>query len=421
MDPNSYVLFIICCALGLVSFILFLYFAIIEAAFASCRPTQETFEKLKEIERQRVRDNLLWLINRPQMVQRAIFLLQTIVCLLLAFSISLLLIIYHHTAVTIGICAVITILAAFIITVAMQSATMASHFSVLKRSARFTKGLVRIIIPLLRDSRQPSTAANSDTFSIEGLEQALEMQNTKEEKDILNGVLHFGEETVGEIMTPRLDVVAVDLHDSFEDVMDCIVKNNFSRVPVTDEMQDRVKGVLYAKDLLPFRNEKPDFNWQQLIRQAFFVPESKMIDDLLREFQRSKVHIAVVVDEYGSFSGIVTMEDILEEIVGEINDEFDEEEKTYIQLDDTHFIFEGKTPIADFFEIIHMKEEDFQDEIGEAETLAGFVLELMNEFPQKHQKTSCRQLSFEVLALDKRRISKIKVTITPPQNAEDEK
>ena len=203
--------------------------------------------------------------------------------------------------------------------------------------------------------------------------------------------------------------------------MDCVVQNNFSRVPVTDEMQDKVKGILYAKDLLPYRNEKSDFNWRQLIRPAFFVPESKMIDDLLREFQKSKVHIAIVVDEYGSFSGIITMEDILEEIVGEINDEFDEEEKTYIQLDDTHYIFEGKTPIADFFETVNLKEEDFQDEVGEAETLAGFVLELMDEFPQKHQKISCRQLSFEVLALDKRRISKIKVTITKADDAGDNK
>ena len=421
MDPNSYALFITSCTLGLISFILFLFFAVIEAAFASCRPTQETFEKLKEINSQKVRDNLLWLISKPQMVQRAIFLLQTLVCLILAFSIALVLYLYHHSPITIGICAVIAVLIAFIITVVAQSATMSSHFSVLKRSARFTKGLVKIIIPLLKENKTTSAAEGNDAFSFEGLEQALEMQNTKEEKDILNGVLHFGEETVSEIMTPRLDVVAIDVHDTYEEVTDCVVQNNFSRVPVTDEMQDKVKGILYAKDLLPYRNEKSDFNWRQLIRPAFFVPESKMIDDLLREFQKSKVHIAIVVDEYGSFSGIITMEDILEEIVGEINDEFDEEEKTYIQLDDTHYIFEGKTPIADFFETVNLKEEDFQDEVGEAETLAGFVLELMDEFPQKHQKISCRQLSFEVLALDKRRISKIKVTITKADDAGDNK
>lgn len=421
MDSNSFVLFIICSVTGAVSFILFVYFALLEAAFASCRPNQETFEKLKEVNNQKVKDSLLWLIHRPQMTQRAIFLLQTIVSMVLAFSIALLLILYHHTAATIGICAVITVLAAFIITIVTQSATMSSHFSVLKSSARFTRTWVRLIIPLLKEDKQQSSPANGETFSLEGLEQALEMQNTKEEKDILNGVLHFGEETVGEIMTPRLDVVAIDLHDNYEEVMQCIIKNNFSRVPVTDEMQDKVKGVLYAKDLLPYRNEGKDFNWQQLIRQAFFVPESKMIDDLLREFQRSKVHIAVAVDEYGSFSGIVTMEDILEEIVGEINDEFDEEEKNHIQIDDSHFLFEGKTPIADFFEVVHLREEDFQDEIGEAETLAGFVLELMDEFPQKHQKISCRQLSFEVLALDKRRISKIKVTIKPQPDADNSK
>lgn len=183
---------------------------------------------------------------------------------------------------------------------------------------------------------------DGDTFSVEGLEQALEMQKTEDEKAILDSVLHFGEETVAEIMIPRVDVIDLSYEASLDDVMKCVIENNYSRIPVCDRTQDKIKGILYVKDLLPYASSGKDFEWQKLIRPAFFVPESKMIDDLLREFQKSKVHIAVVVDEYGVPSGIVTMEDILEEIVGEINDEYDEEEKQFVKLDDNHYILKGK-------------------------------------------------------------------------------
>lgn len=183
---------------------------------------------------------------------------------------------------------------------------------------------------------------DGDTFSVEGLEQALEMQKTEGEKAILDSVLHFGEETVAEIMIPRVDVIDLSYEASLDDVMKCVIENNYSRIPVCDRTQDKIKGILYVKDLLPYASGGKDFEWQKLIRPAFFVPESKMIDDLLREFQKSKVHIAVVVDEYGVPSGVVTMEDILEEIVGEINDEYDEEEKQFVKLDDNHYILKGK-------------------------------------------------------------------------------
>lgn len=231
------------------------------------------------------------------------------------------------------------------------------------------------------------------------------------EKDILSSVLHFGEETVDEIMIPRVDIIDLNVNSSFNEILDIAINNGYSRLPVTDGSRDKVVGILYVRDLLPYRGNDENFEWQSLIRKPYFVPESKMIEDLLREFQRNKIHIAVVVDEYGSTSGIVTMEDILEEIVGEINDEYDEETKTFVKLNDHSYIFEGKTPIDDFTETLGLDQEKYKAAAGESETLAGFLLELLDEFPSKHQTADFDNLHFEILSLDKRRISKIKVTL----------
>lgn len=228
---------------------------------------------------------------------------------------------------------------------------------------------------------------------------------------IVTGALHFGEETVGEVMIPRVDIVDLPLSATFSEVMNCVVENNYSRIPVTDESRDKVKGILYVKDLLRYRNEGNDFQWQRLLRAPYFVPESKMIDDLLREFQKNKVHIAIVVDEYGSISGMVTMEDILEEIVGEIQDEYDEETQQFERSEDGSYVFEGKTPVADFFEAVRLVREDYEEDMGEAETVAGFVLELMNEIPAVGQQVQCKNLTFQVLELERQRISKIKVSL----------
>ena len=231
------------------------------------------------------------------------------------------------------------------------------------------------------------------------------------EQDILTGAQHFGEETAGEVMIPRVDIVDLPINATFNQVMACVIENNYSRIPVTDESHEKVKGILYVKDLLRYRNEGDDFKWQTLLRSPYFIPESKMIDDLLREFQHNKVHIAIVVDEYGSISGMVTMEDILEEIVGEIQDEYDEETQQYEKAEDGSFIFEGKTDIEDFFEAIGVSSEEYAENIGEAETVAGFVLELMNEIPTVDQEVQCKNLNFHVLELQRQRISKIKVNI----------
>ena len=228
-------------------------------------------------------------------------------------------------------------------------------------------------------------------------------------EDIVTGAKHFGEETAAEVMIPRVDIVDLSVTATFEEVMECVVENNYSRIPITDAAHEKVKGILYVKDLLRYRNEGKDFKWQTLIRPPYFIPESKMIDDLLREFQRNKVHIAIVVDEYGSISGMVTMEDILEEIVGEIQDEYDEEAPLFERAEDGSFLFEGKTPIADFFEAIGVSREEYDANLGEAETLAGFVLELMNEIPTEGQQVVCKNLTFQVIELQRQRISKIKV------------
>lgn len=254
-------------------------------------------------------------------------------------------------------------------------------------------------------------------LSVDELSHALELTDKNELKDennILEGIIRFGGETAKEVMTSRLDVVDLDVKTPFPDVLRCIVDNAYSRIPVYSGSKDNIKGILYIKDLLPHLNKGENFRWQSLVRPAYFVPETKMIDDLLREFQANKIHIAIVVDEFGGTSGIVTMEDIIEEIVGEINDEYDEEERTYVKLNDTSYVFEAKTPLTDFCKITHLDDDVFDAVAGEADTLAGLLLELKGEFPVLHEKLTYDRYEFEVLAMDDRRILKVKFTIHEP-------
>ena len=205
-----------------------------------------------------------------------------------------------------------------------------------------------------------------------------------EDSNILEGIIRFGDETVKEIMTSRLDMLDLDIHTPYKEVLQCIVDNAYSRIPVYESSRDKIKGILYIKDLLPHLNKAENFRWQSLIRPAYFVPETKMIDDLLRDFQANKIHIAIVVDEFGGTSGLVTMEDIIEEIVGEIRDEYDEEERTYAQLDDYTWVFEAKTQLIDFYKITKVEDNIFDKVVGDADTLAGLLLELKGEFPVLH-------------------------------------
>ena len=254
-------------------------------------------------------------------------------------------------------------------------------------------------------------ARKNHNISVDELSHALELTDKaelKEENNILEGIIRFGGETAKEVMTSRLDMVDLDIRTPFRDVLKCIVENAYSRIPIYLENRDNIKGILYIKDLLPHLN-KNEFRWQSLIRPAYFVPETKMIDDLLRDFQANKIHIAVVVDEFG----IVTMEDIIEEIVGEINDEYDDEERTYSVLNDHTWVFEAKTQLTDFYKITKVDEEAFEEVAGDADTLAGLLLELKGEFPALHEKVTYNRYEFEVLEMDNRRILKVKFTVQP--------
>ena len=257
-------------------------------------------------------------------------------------------------------------------------------------------------------------------LSIDDLEQALELtdkSDIKDEQSMLQGIIRFGDETAKEVMTSRQDIIDLDIRCSYEDVLKCIVDNNYSRIPVYQDNKDNIRGVLYIKDLLPHLSKPANFRWQSLIRPPYFVPETKKIDDLLREFQENKVHIAIVVDEFGGTSGIVTLEDILEEIVGEINDEYDEEEHNYTKLDANSYIFEGKTLLNDFTKILNLPDDEFDDVEGDADSLAGLLLEIKGDFPAVHEILKYKRYTFEVLEIDERRISKVKVIIGCEDNA----
>ena len=266
-------------------------------------------------------------------------------------------------------------------------------------------------------------ARKNHNISVDELSHALELTDKaelKEENNILEGIIRFGGETAKEVMTSRLDVVDLDIRTPFKDVLQCIIENAYSRIPIYSENRDNIKGILYIKDLLPHLN-KVDFRWQSLIRPAYFVPETKMIDDLLRDFQANKIHIAIVVDEFGGTSGIVTMEDIIEEIVGEIHDEYDDEERTYAVLNDHTWVFEAKTQLTDFYKITEVDEEVFDEVAGDSDTLAGLLLELKGEFPALHEKVTYDHYEFEVLEMDNRRILKVKFTINTPPSDSDKK
>lgn len=256
--------------------------------------------------------------------------------------------------------------------------------------------------------------ARTDNLSVDDLEQALELTDKRElsrEKNILEGIIRFGDETVKEVMTSRLDMMALDISADYTEVLQFVGENVFSRIPVYEDTLDNIRGILYIKDLLPHLSEPSGFEWQKFIRQAVYVPESKQIDDLLREFQRDKCHIAIVVDEYGGTLGMVTMEDILEEIVGEINDEYDEVDKNYTKLNNNTYVFEAKTLLSDFCKVLAIDDDTFDEASGDADSLAGLLLELKGDFPKQNETINYRNFSFEVLEMDARRIVKVKVIV----------
>lgn len=258
-----------------------------------------------------------------------------------------------------------------------------------------------------------------NNISVDELSNALKLTDKDEisvENNILEGIIRFGGEAAKDVMTSRLDVVYLDILSPYSTVLKCIRDNVYSRIPVYSDSLDNIKGILYIKDLLAHLMKGDNFRWQSLIRPAYFVPETKMIDDLLRDFQANKIHIAIVVDEFGGTSGIVTMEDIIEEIVGEIRDEYDDDEQTYVELNDHTWIFEAKTQMTDFYKETGLDESVFEEVSGDADTIAGLLLEIKGEFPLLHEKVTYGQLyEFEVLAVDSRRIKKVKFTVNMPK------
>ncbi|PIF01160.1 MAG: magnesium/cobalt efflux protein [Maribacter sp.] len=256
---------------------------------------------------------------------------------------------------------------------------------------------------------------HKSNLSVDHLSQALELTSegdtTKEEQKLLEGIVSFGNTDTKQVMRPRIDLFALSEDMKFPDVLSEIKKQGYSRIPVFSENMDNVLGVLYVKDLLPFIDRK-SFNWVSLIREPYFVPENKKLDDLLMEFQEKKNHLAVVVDEYGGTSGIVTLEDIIEEIVGDISDEFDDEDLVYSKLDDFNYVFDGKTALKDFYRVVRIDDDgDFEEQKGESETIAGFVLEIAGKFPKKGSKVIFKNYEFIVESLDKKRLKQIKVTL----------
>ncbi|MBE0423548.1 MAG: gliding motility-associated protein GldE [Lutibacter sp.] len=255
------------------------------------------------------------------------------------------------------------------------------------------------------------------SLSVEKLSQALGLTSnettTKDDQKILQGIVSFGSTETGQIMTPRIDIFAISKDETYENVVAKIVNEGFSRNPVYDENIDEIIGVLYAKDLLPYIDVK-NFEWQKLIREPYFVPENKKLDDLLKEFQEKKNHLAIVVDEYGGTCGIVTLEDVIEEIVGDISDEYDQDDAPYSMIDENNFLFDGKINLKDFYKILEIEDSYlFEENKGESETLAGFILEIHGRFPRKQEIISFFEYSFKVELMDKKRIKQVKVTIDP--------
>lgn len=252
-------------------------------------------------------------------------------------------------------------------------------------------------------------------LSVDQLSQALELTSqhdtTKEEQKILKGIVSFGNTDTKQVMRPRMDIFAINENQTYSEIIPEIISNGYSRIPVYKENIDNVIGILYVKDLLPFLEEE-NYDWTSLLREPYFVPENKKLDDLLNDFKNKKNHLAIVVDEYGGTSGLISLEDIIEEIVGDISDEFDDEDLIFSKLDDNNYVFEGKTPLKDFYRVIRLENTDLFDENkGEAETLAGFLLEISGNFPRKSDVILFDAYSFTVEAVDKKRIKQIKVNI----------
>lgn len=303
------------------------------------------------------------------------------------------------------------------------------------RWVHFSTGGVRammaIFSPIAMMLERSTTIVNKvvtkheEDVTADDLSQALEITDVQagDDKEMLEGILKFGDTTASEVMTPRVDMTSLEITDGFDTVMKVVIDSGYSRLPVCDGSQDNIKGVLYSRDLLPYIGKADsDFDWTTLLRQPYFVPESRMIDDLLEDFRRRRIHMAIVIDEFGGTQGLVTMEDVLEEIVGDINDEYDEEEKTYRKLPDDTYIFEGKTILGDFFRITGLDEADYEEVASDCETLAGMLLAIKGDFPKEKEPLVYGRCRFLIIDIHGHRIASVRVKVMPePQDIEPAK
>lgn len=255
----------------------------------------------------------------------------------------------------------------------------------------------------------------TQNISTDDLSHALELTDVKtpDDKEMLEGILRFGDTTASEIMTPRVDITDIDISEDFTTVLATVIDKGYARLPVVGDSRDDIRGILYSRDLIPYRDKGDDFDWRQLIRKPYFVPESRMIDDLMEDFRKLKIHMAIVVDEFGGTQGLVTLEDVLEEIVGDINDEYDEEEVTYKRLPDDTYVFEGKTVLTDFFRITGIDEEEFKDITDDCETLAGLLLTIKGDFVKEKEPVAYGRCRFLVLDVTGHRITSVRVKVLP--------
>ena len=408
-----------------VSMLLLAFSAVIsasEVALFSLDP--KTMDELEESER-KVDQNILRLLKTPQRLLATILIAQNFlnVAVILLLTHATTTVLNFESAPIIGfVFQTIIITFAILLFGEIIPKVYATQFA--KKTALYTVPVLSTLeklfgpfVSLLVNStsivNNRLAKHNRSNISMDELSHALELTSNSKDEDteILEGIIKFGNIQVVDIMTSRVDMVVVDIKANYKQLLDIIIESGYSRIPVYGGTRDNIKGLIYSKDLLPHLDKQANFRWQSLVRQAYYVPETKMIDDLLLEFQENRVHLALVVDEYGGTSGLITLEDILEEIVGDISDEYDNEEVLFTKIDNHTFIFEAKILLNDFFKIAEIEEDDFVKVTEEVETLAGLILELKGEIPARNERIDYGRYVFEIVAVDNRRIKKVKLYI----------
>lgn len=425
-DPSDFILQSWCALPLLIIAVVLLVTALIvviwtEVAFlslpSSARSSMEKDKRVKE-------KILIKLLSQPEKTLATLMVANVFLKVaLFVTSFFLVFTIYHPVSPSEGSILIISI--TIVLTFIAGNELIAKLYTISKpqkylfRVTRFIGLLDRLFSPITIPFSKAILTFNrnfinlSPQISVNDLTEAIENASDThaEEEDILKGIVRFGNTDVSEILRPRIDVVAVDIKMSIKQVLAIVVESGYSRLPVYSGNLDNIKGILFVKDLLPYIDEKETFRWQSLIRPPYFVPDTKKVKELLTEFQTSKIHMAVIIDEYGGTLGIVTLEDILEEIVGEIADESDEDEKNYIKISDNTYIFDGKTLLNDFHKILQTDDTIFDEIKGDADTLAGLILELKGAIPRKNEQITYDPFVFKMESVDSRRIKQIRVTI----------